>query len=60
MQDKLPVTISTASKLERVVVDDKCITSQGPATAIDFAVQIISVLLGDAKAKEVGKAMLAC
>jgi 4-methyl-5(b-hydroxyethyl)-thiazole monophosphate biosynthesis len=43
---------------DRVVVDGHCITSQGPATAIDFALKLVEALFGGAKAQEVGKAML--
>ncbi len=43
---------------ERVVVDGNCVTSQGPATAIEFALKLVELLLGPAKAKEVGSAML--
>ena len=44
---------------ERVVVDGNCVTSQGPATAIEFALTLVELLFGPAKAKEVGTAMLA-
>ncbi len=44
---------------ERVVVDGNCVTSQGPATAIEFALKLVELLFGPAKAKEVGSAMLA-
>ena len=43
---------------ERVVVDGNCVTSQGPATAIEFALKLVELLFGPAKAKEVGVAML--
>jgi 4-methyl-5(b-hydroxyethyl)-thiazole monophosphate biosynthesis len=43
---------------ERVVVDGHCVTSQGPATAIEFALKLVELLFGAAKAKEVGAAML--
>ena len=43
---------------ERVVVDGNCVTSQGPATAIEFALQLAELLFGPAKATEVGVAML--
>jgi len=44
---------------ERVVVDGHCVTSQGPATAIEFTLKLVELLVGPAKAKEVGAAMLA-
>ena len=34
---------------KKVVVDGKIITSQGPATSIDFALALIEALGGDAK-----------
>jgi 4-methyl-5(b-hydroxyethyl)-thiazole monophosphate biosynthesis len=43
---------------ERVVVDDNCVTSQGPGTAIEFALKLVELLLGPQKAKEVGDPML--
>lgn len=43
---------------DRVVVDGKCVTSQGPATAIEFALQLVACLQGSAKAETTGKAML--
>lgn len=43
---------------ERVVVHGQCITGQGPAVAIEFALKLVEVLFGQAKAKEVGEAML--
>lgn len=43
---------------ERVVVDGNCVTSQGPATAIEFSLKLVELLFGPAKAKEVGAAML--
>lgn len=43
---------------DRVVVDGNCVTSQGPATAIEFALKLVELLFGPDKAKEVGGAML--
>ena len=37
---------------ERVVVDDNIITSQGPGTAIEFALKIVEKLVGKQKALE--------
>jgi 4-methyl-5(b-hydroxyethyl)-thiazole monophosphate biosynthesis len=42
----------------RVVVDGNCVTSQGPGTAIEFALKLVELLFGKAKSDEVGKAML--
>ena len=41
-----------------VVVDENCITSQGPGTAVRFALILVSLLCGQAKADEVASAML--
>jgi 4-methyl-5(b-hydroxyethyl)-thiazole monophosphate biosynthesis len=55
MQGKLdPAHISN----ERVVVDGKCVTSQGPGTAIEFALTIVEHLIGPAKKKEIATAMV--
>jgi 4-methyl-5(b-hydroxyethyl)-thiazole monophosphate biosynthesis len=43
---------------DRVVVDANCVTSQGPGTAIEFALKLVELLFGPDKAKEVAKAML--
>ena len=37
----------------RVVVDGTCITSQGPGTAMEFALKLVEFLLGTEKMKEV-------
>jgi len=41
-----------------VVVDGNCITSQGPATALEFALTLVEQLAGKAKRKAVADAML--
>ena len=43
----------------KVVVDGNCITSQGPATALEFALKLVELLLDKQKSQEVAKAMLA-
>ena len=52
-QEKLP-----NPKDERVVVDGNLITSQGPATSLEFAGSIIQYLCGDDESQKVMKAML--
>ena len=42
----------------RVVVDGKCVTSQGPGTALEFALTLVALLFDDAKAAEVAGPML--
>jgi 4-methyl-5(b-hydroxyethyl)-thiazole monophosphate biosynthesis len=42
----------------RVVVDGKCVTSQGPGTALEFALTLVALLMGEAKAKEVATPLL--
>ena len=41
-----------------VVVDGNCITSQGPATALEFALTLVEQLAGKAARKAVAEAML--
>ena len=43
---------------DRVVVDNNCITSQGPALAIEFALKLVELLYGEQKATEIAGAML--
>jgi 4-methyl-5(b-hydroxyethyl)-thiazole monophosphate biosynthesis len=42
----------------RVVVDGKCVTSQGPATAIDFSLELVEQLCGVVKREEVASALV--
>lgn len=42
----------------RVVVDDRCLTSRGPGTALEFSIEIVKVLYGQEKADELAAAML--
>ena len=44
---------------DRVVVSNKCITSQGPATSLEYALALLKALAGEDKAKEIGGKMLA-
>lgn len=44
---------------ERVVKDKKIITSQGPGTAIEFAIKLVEVFLSAEKAEEIKKDVLA-
>jgi len=43
---------------EAVVVDGYCVTSQGPGTAIPFALKLVELLFGAQRAREVADAML--
>ncbi len=43
---------------ERVVVDGRCVTSRGPGTALEFALQLVALICGDAKAREVAGPMM--
>jgi protein deglycase len=47
-----------AEVASRVVVDGNCITSRGPGTAIEFALQLVAELYGQEKAREVAEPML--
>jgi len=42
----------------RVVVDGNCITSQGPGTALDFALELVEQLFGVVRREEVGAPMV--
>ncbi len=42
-----------------VVVDGHCITSQGPATALAFSLQLVEALCGAGKRSEIARQMLA-
>lgn len=55
MQDKLDPTHVAD---EKVVVDGNCVTSQGPGTAIVFALALVELLFDAKKAREVAGAML--
>ncbi len=43
---------------ERVLVDGNIITSQGPGTAMEFAIKIVEVLVGKDKAERVRREMV--
>ena len=42
----------------RVVVDGNCVTSQGPGTAIDFALELVEQLCGVVKREEVASPLV--
>jgi 4-methyl-5(b-hydroxyethyl)-thiazole monophosphate biosynthesis len=44
----------------QVVVDGNCITSQGPGTALEFAIELVRQLFDDTQSKQVAEAMLVC
>lgn len=44
---------------EKVVVDENIITSQGPATSIEFSLKLLEILMGIEVANKVAKQMLA-
>lgn len=45
-------------QMEPVVVDDKVVTSRGPGTAMDFALELLQKLAGKKKRNEVEKALV--
>ncbi|MHC4138281.1 MAG: DJ-1 family glyoxalase III [Planctomycetota bacterium] len=49
---------NTESIESRVVVDNNCITSRGPGTAMEFALKLVEVLYGEQMAKKIAEAML--
>ena len=54
-----PQVASTALYTEeRVAVDGKIVTSRGPGTAMEFALKLVEILVGNEKAKELKEGML--
>lgn len=45
-------------QVSRIVVDGHVITSRGPGTAMEFALKLAGLLVGEAKAEELRKAMI--
>lgn len=43
---------------KRVVIDENCITSVGPGSAIEFSVKLVELLYGKEKAGEIANSML--
>jgi len=48
----------TGRKEDRVVVDGRLITSQGPGTSFEFVLAIVREVAGAAKAAELAKSMV--
>lgn len=48
----------TSANGRRVVIDGHCVTSQGPGTALEFAISLVALLLGEEKAAEVAGPMM--
>jgi 4-methyl-5(b-hydroxyethyl)-thiazole monophosphate biosynthesis len=44
---------------ERVVIDGNIVTSQGPGTAMEFALKIVELLVGEAKSRTLARQLLA-
>lgn len=55
--DQLRATVAQVSE-QAVVVDNNLITSQGPGTAMAFALTLVETLAGKAKAEEVAAGLL--
>jgi 4-methyl-5(b-hydroxyethyl)-thiazole monophosphate biosynthesis len=55
MADKLP---DPSAAGQRVVIDGNCVTSQGPGTAMDFALELVCQLAGKEKAADAASGML--
>ncbi len=49
----------TFPRPDRVTIDNKVITSQGPGTAIEFSLRIVEELFGRAKSEELKKKLVA-
>jgi protein deglycase len=56
MIDKLPKDLSVPK--DRVVVDQHCITSQGPCTAVEFSLKLVELLFDEKTSKKVAEGML--
>ncbi|MEM6445264.1 MAG: DJ-1 family glyoxalase III [Cyanobacteria bacterium J06642_2] len=50
---------SASYSTDRVVLDGSILTSRGAGTAVEFALQLVTVLAGEARANAVGEAILA-
>ena len=50
---------NTTKADERVVVDGHCVTSRGPGTALEFALELVRQLMGNERARQVAEPMLA-
>lgn len=55
VQGELPDALTN----DRVVVDDRIITSRGAGTALEFSLALVANLCGDAKAEEIALSILA-
>lgn len=55
METQLP---DASAACKRVVVDHNCITSQGPGTAVEFALALVEALFGAERRKQVAEPML--
>ncbi len=42
----------------KVVMDGNCVTSRGAGTAVDFSLELLGILMGDEKKREVAKGMV--
>lgn len=49
---------ATTRRTERVVVDGNIVTSQGPGTAMEFALKLIELVDGKEKAESIGKGLV--
>jgi len=56
LRDKL---VCAKKSDDRVVADGTCVTSRGPGTAIEFALELVGQLFGDERMRQVAEPMLA-
>lgn len=47
-----------AETKSKVVIDQNCITSRGAGTAVDFALELLGIVMGEDKKREVAKGMV--
>lgn len=55
LHDKLPIA---AASSDRVAVDGNCVTSQGPGTAIEFALELVRLLFDETRQMQVAGPMV--
>jgi len=60
LQSRIAPVLENDPASARVVVDEasRCVTSQGPGTTLEFAVELLRILVGGEKAQEVAKGLL--
>lgn len=58
MINDLGESAAPSAAQQKVVVDKNCVTSQGVGTALLFAIKLVEVLFGAAKAQQLAEGLL--